>query len=139
MATAVRKPVIYTAASSATKTVILDDRIRVIGERINPTGKKALREALKAGDYTYVENEAIQQVKAGAEILDINVGVPGIDEKAVMCEVVRRVSAVTDAPLQIDSSNPLLKNTEPASSLSLWMKKACRRMRKIGLPSQSAL
>ena len=106
VATAVRKPVIYTAASSATKTVILDDRIRVIGERINPTGKKALREALKAGDYTYVENEAIQQVKAGAEILDINVGVPGIDEKAVMCEVVRRVSAVTDAPLQIDSSNP---------------------------------
>jgi 5-methyltetrahydrofolate--homocysteine methyltransferase len=106
VAAAARKPVTYTAASSATKTIILDDRIRVIGERINPTGKKALREALKAGDYTYVENEAIQQVKAGAEILDINVGVPGIDEKAVMCEVVRRVSAVTDAPLQIDSSNP---------------------------------
>ncbi|MGI6733566.1 MAG: homocysteine S-methyltransferase family protein [Anaerovoracaceae bacterium] len=101
-----RQPFVYTAASSATKTVILDDRIRVIGERINPTGKKLLKEALKAGDYTYVENEAMQQVKAGAEILDVNVGVPGIDEKAVMCEVVRRVSAVTDAPLQIDSSDP---------------------------------
>ena len=95
-----------TAVSSATKTVILDDRIRIIGERINPTGKKLLKEALKAGDYDYIENEAISQVKAGAEILDINVGLPGIDEEAVMKEAVRRVSAVTDAPLQIDSADP---------------------------------
>lgn len=95
-----------TAVSSATKTVILDDRIRIIGERINPTGKKLLKEALKAGDYDYIENEAIAQVKAGAEILDINVGLPGIDEEAAMEEVVRRVSAVTDAPLQIDSADP---------------------------------
>ncbi len=96
----------YTAVSSATKTVILDHRVRVIGERINPTGKKLLKEALKAGDYNYIENEAISQVKAGAEILDINVGLPGIDEKEAMEEAVRRVSAVTDAPLQLDSADP---------------------------------
>lgn len=96
----------YTFVSSATKTVIIDDRIRVIGERINPTGKKLLKEALMSEDYSYIEDEAIRQVKAGAEILDINVGLPGIDEEKAMLETVRRVSALTDAPLQIDSADP---------------------------------
>lgn len=95
-----------TAISSATKTVVLDHRIHMIGERINPTGKKALKEALKSGDFTFIENEAVSQVKAGADILDINVGLPEIDEKEMMVEVVRRVSAVVDAPLQIDSADP---------------------------------
>ncbi|PKM84596.1 MAG: homocysteine methyltransferase [Firmicutes bacterium HGW-Firmicutes-11] len=96
----------YTAVASSRKTVLLDDRIRVIGERINPTGKSALKEALREGDLTYIENEAIAQVKAGAAILDINVGLPGIDEKEMMLEAVRRVSAVVDVPLQIDSADP---------------------------------
>lgn len=91
---------------SATKTVRLDGRITVIGERINPTGKKALKEALRAGDFTYIENEGIRQAEAGAQILDVNVGLPDIDEKAAMLEAVKRLSAVTDAPLQIDSSDP---------------------------------
>lgn len=96
----------YTAVASARKTVLLDERICVIGERINPTGKSALKEALRERNFTYIENEAIAQVKAGAAILDINVGLPGIDEKEMMLEAVRRVSAVVDVPLQIDSADP---------------------------------
>lgn len=92
--------------SSSRKTVLLDNRIRVIGERINPTGKPALKEALRERNFTYIENEAIAQVKAGAAILDINVGLPGIDEKEMMLEAVRRVSMVVDVPLQIDSADP---------------------------------
>lgn len=96
----------YGAVCSSTRTVVIDDRVRVIGERINPTGKKQLRKALEAGDYDYIENEAISQVKAGAEILDINVGLPGVDEKEAMINAMKRISSVTDAPLQIDSSDP---------------------------------
>ncbi len=95
-----------TAVSSSTKTVILDHRIRVIGERINPTGKKLLKEALKEKDLSYIENEAIAQVKAGAEILDINVGLPEIDEYKMMLEVMNKVSSVVTVPLQIDSADP---------------------------------
>lgn len=95
-----------TAVSSPTKTVELNGRIRIIGERINPTGKKALKEALKTGDYIYVENEAIRQAEAGADLLDVNVGLPEIDEKQAMLLAVERISAVVDLPLQIDSSNP---------------------------------
>ena len=96
----------FTAVSSATKTVVLDERIRVIGERINPTGKKLLKEALKTQDYAYIEDEAIRQVKAGADLLDINVGLPEIDEEAAMLEAIKRVSSVVDVPLQIDSADP---------------------------------
>ncbi len=98
------KPTVM-SVSSSTRTVFLDDRIRIIGERINPTGKKKLKEALKSGDYAYIENEAIQQVEAGAEILDINVGLPEVDELEAMLSVVKRVSAVVDVPLQIDSAD----------------------------------
>lgn len=91
---------------SATKTVIFDGGVKIIGERINPTGKKALKEALKAGNFSVIEDEAVAQVNAGAHILDINVGLPDIDEKAAMLEAVRRVSQVVDAPLQIDSASP---------------------------------
>ncbi len=83
-----------------------DDRIRILGERIKPTGKKLLKEALKTKDFPYIENEAVNQVKAGAAILDINVGLPDIDEREMMLEAVRRVSAVVDVPLQIDSADP---------------------------------
>ncbi|MGN0164750.1 MAG: homocysteine S-methyltransferase family protein [Lachnospiraceae bacterium] len=94
-----------TAVCSASKTVYLD-MPRVIGERINPTGKKRFQEALKNNEMDYVLNQAISQVEAGADILDINVGVPGIDEKEVMVQVVKAVQSVVDVPLQIDSSNP---------------------------------
>ena len=103
-----RKEKAVTAVSSSTRTVVLDQRIRIIGERINPTGKKLLKEALKANDLAYIENEAISQVKAGAEILDINVGLPEIDELEMMLTAIRKVSAVVDAPLQIDSADPLV-------------------------------
>ncbi|WP_027400444.1 homocysteine S-methyltransferase family protein [Anaerovorax odorimutans] len=95
-----------TSVSSGTKTVVLDDRIRIIGERINPTGKKLLKEALKAEDLAYIENEAINQANVGAEILDINVGLPEIDEKEMMIKVIEKVSSVVNIPLQIDSSSP---------------------------------
>lgn len=91
---------------SATKTVIFDGGVKIIGERINPTGKKALKEALKNGDFSYIEDEAVRQVQAGAHILDVNVGLPEIDEKKAMLEAVRRVSQAVEAPLQIDSANP---------------------------------
>lgn len=92
--------------SSATRTVTLDGQITVIGERINPTGKKALKAALKAEDYTYIENEALRQAEAGAHVLDVNVGLPEINEKEMMTQTVRRLAAITDTPLQIDSADP---------------------------------
>ena len=91
---------------SSTKTVKFDGGVKIVGERINPTGKKALKEALKAENYTYIEDEAERQVDAGAHILDVNVGLPGIDEKATMLEAVRRVSQMVNVPLQIDSADP---------------------------------
>ncbi|HZK01717.1 MAG TPA: homocysteine S-methyltransferase family protein [Anaerovoracaceae bacterium] len=95
-----------TALCSATKTVIIDDRVCVIGERINPTGKKPLKEALMSDNFGLIEKEAILQVDAGANVLDVNVGLPGIDEKRAMLKAIERISSVTDAPLQIDSADP---------------------------------
>lgn len=86
--------------------VVTVDHVAVIGERINPTGKKRLKQALIENDYDYVLTQAIEQVDAGAEILDVNVGVPSIDEVKVLPEVVKKLQSVTDVPLQIDSSNP---------------------------------
>lgn len=80
--------------------------VHVIGERINPTGKKRLQQALIDGDMNYIMQQAIEQEEAGAEILDINVGFPGIDEPAMMTQVVKAVQSVVSLPLQIDSSNP---------------------------------
>ena len=96
-----------TAVSSYSRCVELplDDSL-VIGERINPTGKKKLREAYKAGDTGYVLREAIAQADAGAHILDVNAGVPGIDEPAVLRTTVEAIQSVTDVPLQIDTSDP---------------------------------
>ncbi|MBS7287113.1 MAG: homocysteine S-methyltransferase family protein [Kiritimatiellae bacterium] len=77
----------------------------VIGERINPTGKKALKEAYKRGDTAYVLREAVKQIDDGAEILDINCGVPGIDESSTLEGVVESVQSVVSSPLQIDTAN----------------------------------
>lgn len=90
---------------SASKTVNIDSP-RVIGERINPTGKKKFRQALIDGDIGYILNQALEQERAGAEILDVNVGLPEIDEKEMMIKIVTSLSAVTTLPLQIDSTKP---------------------------------
>ena len=100
-----RRVKVPAAVCSAEKVVYLD-RVRVIGERINPTGKKAMKEALLKGDMGYVAARAVEQTEAGADILDVNAGVPGIDEKAVLCRMVKRVQAASDAPLQIDCGKP---------------------------------
>lgn len=91
--------------SSASKAVVID-HVTVIGERINPTGKKRMKQALLDGDFDYILSQAIEQIDAGAEVLDVNVGVPGLDEVALLPEVVKQIQAITDLPLQIDSSNP---------------------------------
>ena len=100
-------PFHHTCVTSNSKTVFLDNNITVIGERINPTGKPKLKEALRDNKIEYIINEAIDQSKAGADILDINVGLPEIDEPALMARVVRKVQRVCDLPLQIDSADPL--------------------------------
>jgi 5-methyltetrahydrofolate--homocysteine methyltransferase len=99
-----RETVSVSALCSGTRTVVAD-RVRLIGERINPTGKKRFQEALKTGDYEYIKNQAAVQVEAGADILDINVGFPQVDERAAMVNAVVAVQSTTDAPLQIDSSD----------------------------------
>ena len=82
------------------------DGVRVIGERINPTGKKRFQQALRENDIDYIIERGIEQQDAGADILDVNVGLPGIDEPAMMTRVVKALQSVTDLPLQIDSSDP---------------------------------
>lgn len=83
-----------------------DRRVRVIGERINPTGKKALKEALKARHWDYALQEAVRQLEAGAEILDINAGMPGIDEKEAVLSILGLLEGAVQCPLQIDSADP---------------------------------
>jgi len=98
----VRRP---SAVCSAIRTVPLD-MPRVIGERINPTGKKRMKQALLDMDFDYLRSEAIAQSDAEADILDVNVGTPGIDEAAVLPQAVQAIMEVTDLPLQLDSSDP---------------------------------
>lgn len=93
-----------TRVASYAQTVAFEDQTVVIGERLNPTGKKKLKEALLAGDMDYVMKEALTQVAEGARVLDINCGVPGADEPALMKRVVQSVQAVLDVPLQIDAA-----------------------------------
>ncbi len=96
----------FTAASSSTKTEVLGQDILVIGENINPTTNQALKEGLRAGDLALVADLAVQQKKAGARLLDINLGLPEIDEVVMMQGAVALVSRLVDCPLVIDSSNP---------------------------------
>ena len=97
-----------TVVSSATRQVVISDArpTVLIGERINPTGKKKLAEALRAGDLEIVRQEALDQVQAKADILDVNVGTTGVDEVALLPQAVRAVMDTVDVPLCIDSSNP---------------------------------
>jgi 5-methyltetrahydrofolate--homocysteine methyltransferase len=95
-----------TVISSAGKEVVFgfDQPFVVIGERINPTGRKLLAEEMKAGDFSRVEADAMAQVAAGAQVLDVNAGIPLADEPALLAQAIRLVQSLTDVPLSIDSS-----------------------------------
>ena len=97
--------VIPSAVCSATNTVIVDQP-RVVGERINPTGKKVFKQALIDNDMDYILGQALEQTSAGADILDVNVGLPGIDERQMMIDTVKSLQSVVDVPLQLDSTIP---------------------------------
>ncbi|TWH76918.1 homocysteine S-methyltransferase family protein [Sedimentibacter saalensis] len=94
----------FHALCTPSNTVLVEG-VKVIGERINPTGKKMLKEALKNSDMDYILKQGVSQVEAGAEILDVNVGLREIDQKEMMKKVVKGLQSVTNAPLQIDSSD----------------------------------
>lgn len=96
----------FTTVTSSSKTVFLGDEVKIIGERINPTGKKMLKSALRENNLDYVIREAIVQQETGSHILDINVGLPDIDELEMMKKIVTEVQSVVSLPLQIDSSSP---------------------------------
>ena len=98
----------FTALTSRTQTVFIgDDYAPVkIGERINPTGRKKMREDLKAGSFTSVKKEALAEVDAGADILDVNMGVPGVDQVALMETAISQLSMLCPVPFSIDSTDP---------------------------------
>ena len=95
-----------TVLSSASKEVAIgfDRPFVVIGERINPTGRKLLAEEMKNGDYSRVQSDALEQVTAGAQVLDVNAGIPLADEPAILAECIKLIQSITDVPLCIDSS-----------------------------------
>lgn len=88
-------------------TFVPIDRVRVIGECINPTGKPPMKQAVLSRDFDYILRQGIEQVEAGADILDVNVGVPGVEEAVLLPQTVQKLQSVLDAPLQLDCSNPL--------------------------------
>ncbi len=96
----------YTVVSSYTHAVVSQEKTVLIGERINPTGKSKLKEAIKNEDMNYILGEGLKQADF-VDVLDVNMGVPGIDEPYMMEKTVKELQAVTDLPLQIDSSNPM--------------------------------
>ena len=95
-----------TVVSSYTHAVNIENKPILIGERINPTGKPKLKQALRDKNFNYILNEGLRQAKGGVHILDVNVGLPEIDEVEIMQQAVKRLQAVCDLPLQIDSSDP---------------------------------
>ncbi len=94
-----------TAVAAYGSAVVIGEKPVIIGERINPTGKPRLKEAILNSDYDYICRLALEQIDSGAAILDVNVGVPGIEEAKVSAEAVQRLQAITSVPLQIDTSN----------------------------------
>lgn len=95
-----------TAVSSSSNTVIIGEDIKVIGERINPSGKRSVEKALLEQDFDEIISEAIEQKMAGAHILDINVGLPDIDQRDIIVKVVSEIQGMVNTPLQIDSTDP---------------------------------
>lgn len=100
-----REKINYSCVCTPSKFVKIEG-VKIVGERINPTGKKLFKEALKNKDFDYILKQAIEQIEAGAEILDVNVGSPEIDENEMMIKVVKEIQSIIDTPLQIDSSYP---------------------------------
>ena len=111
-----------TIVSSAQKTVTInrEEPTVIVGERINPTGRKKVLAALQEGNFDIVRQDAVSQVEAGAAVLDVNAGVPGADEPALLQQVMRTVMEVTDVPLCIDTANP----EALAAALALYEGKA---------------
>ena len=111
-----------TIVSSKTKTVEIhrEGPTAIIGERINPTGRKLVQTALQEGNFDIVRQDALNQVAAGAPILDVNAGVPSVDEAALLCDLMRTVMEVTDVPLSIDTADP----EALSAALSLYEGKA---------------
>ena len=124
------------------------DGITVVGERINPTGKKRLQQALRDGDSAYPCTQAVARAEAGAQVLDVNAGPPGIDEAATLEQLVKDLQAVTDLPLQLDSSNPEAlsarcasttespSSTRSTASRRRW-KRFCRSAKSTAPPSSA--
>ena len=107
-----RSPCNITAASSGTKTIVLDNGVCIIGERLNPTGKKEIEKALRSERFAYLLGEAVDQMKAGADVLDVNCSLPDVDETKMLTQVVKQLQSIVDLPLQIDSTNPeAIENT----------------------------
>ena len=100
------RPATHTILSSATREVVLgfDRPFVVIGERINPTGRKLLAAEMKAGDFSRVERDVLAQVEAGAHMLDVNAGIPLADEPGILARTIQLVQSLVDVPLSIDSS-----------------------------------
>ena len=100
------RPIAHTVVSSARREVVIgfDRPFTIIGERINPTGRKLLAEEMKRGDFSRVERDAVAQVEAGAHMLDVNAGIPLADEPAILARTVQLVQSLVDVPLSIDSS-----------------------------------
>lgn len=100
---------LLTTLKSKSKTVRIhrDSPTAIIGERINPTGRKAVLAALQAGNFEMARQDAVAQVEAGAVVLDVNAGVPGADEPALLAQLMDEVMSVVDVPLCIDTANPL--------------------------------
>jgi len=96
-----------TVVSSYGKSVVFEDKTVIIGERINPTGKPRLKQALRENDMSYIFAEGLNQIEHGAEILDVNTGLPEIDEAQVLKNAVVGLQSITDTPLQIDTSDPI--------------------------------
>src|SRR5471030_2673596 len=95
-----------TVISSATKEIMIgfDVPFVIIGERINPTGRKILAEEMARGDFSRVERDALAQIEAGAHMLDVNAGIPLADEPAILAATIKLVQSITNVPLSIDSS-----------------------------------
>jgi len=108
------------ASKTGSVEICREKQTVIIGERINPTGRKKVLAALEAGDFDIVRSDAISQVQAGARVLDVNAGVPGADEPALLQQVIRAVMEVTDVPLCIDTANPLALE----AALSIYAGKA---------------
>jgi len=100
---------LITSITSKTQVVEIsrDNPTVIIGERINPTGRKKLLNSLKEGNYDVVRSDALSQIEAGAHILDVNAGVPGVDEVPIMKAMIETITEVTDVPLCIDTADPI--------------------------------